>query len=227
MASYTTTTDVSAELGGVSISTSSTPTTATVQSWIADASDEVEQLTGRIWGISAVTSDSYEYVDYDGSGRIRLKNYPVVSIESLEYEANGLGATSAAWSSMTEGRISSTDYIIFKDEGIVMLHPSATGKQIPYGHQNVRVTYTYGHTTTPRNIRRLTTLLVAKRYILTVANKSASVEGGSVSVGSIRVSDPTNYVLSHLGRIETEIDYLLEKVVSTFKPHIYDSNLYD
>jgi hypothetical protein len=224
MASYTTTVDVSTELGGVSISTSSTPTTATVQSWISDASDEIDQLTGRIWGVNAVTSDSYEYVDYDGSGRIRLKNYPIISIESVEYDSKGIGATSTTWSSIVEGRTSATHYISYKEEGILFLHSNVA---VPYGMQNVRVAYTYGHTTTPRHIKRLCALIVAKRYIMSVANKGASVEGGSVSVGSISVSDPTSYVLNHLGRIETEIDFLLEKVNSTFKPFIYDTTMYD
>jgi hypothetical protein len=224
MASYTTTVDVAAELGGVSITTSSTPALATVQGWISDASDEIDQLTGRIWGVSAVTSDSYEYVDYDGEGRIRLKNFPVISLESVEYDSKGIGAVSTVWSALSEGRTSGTHYVVYKDEGILLLHNNVV---VPYGTQNVRVTYTYGHLTTPRHIKRLCTLMVAKRYITSVANKGASVEGGSVSVGSISVSDPSSYVLSHLDRVNTEIDFLLEKVNSTFKAYIYDTTLYD
>ena len=69
--------------------------------------------------------------------------------------------------------------------------------------------------------------MVAKRLVLSVANKAGSEEGGSISVGTISVDDPNNYVHTHLDRVNKELDYYLKEVVSTFKPHIYDIGVYD
>jgi len=222
MASYTTAADVAAELGGVTINTTSTPTTNTVNTWISDASDEIEQVAGRVFSVAVVTSDAYEYHDYDASGKIRLVNAPVISVESVEY-ANDLNATAVTWSALSEGRTSSTHFVTYLDEGVLLLRTTAP----KYGTQNIRCTYTYGYLSTPRWVKRLCTLLVAKRYILSVANKSASTEGGAVSVGTIRVDDPNNYVHTHLQRVNTEIDLLWQRVGSSFKSYSYDSTLYD
>lgn len=227
MALYTNIADVAAELGGVTIDGASTPSATVVNHWISEASEEIEELTGRVWAKESVTSTNYEYHDYQGDGRIRLLHYPVVTVDSLEYESEGLGASSTAWSTLTEGRTSSANFILYKDIGIIQIHSTANGKTPTAGQQNIRVTYTYGYKTTPPLIKRLCSLLVAKRFIQSVANKSASEEGGSVSVGTISVSDPSSYIHNHLESINREIDRLLNDVVTKFKPHIYDYTLYD
>lgn len=227
MASYTTVSEVSAELGGTSIASTTTPSLSQVQSWISDASKEVEELTGRVWSETTVTSTAYEYSDYDGCGIIYFDHQPVISVQSIEYESQGLGATTPAWSSLVEGRDTNSDFVLYKDEGFVKLFSSTTGKTIRAGIQNIRKTYTYGYTVVPAHIKRLTTLLVAKRYIASVANSSASSEGGSVSVGTISVSDPNNYVHLHQDKVNKELDYLRKEVVSTFKPRLYTNRAYD
>lgn len=224
---YTNIADVAAELGGVTINGSSTPTASQVQSWIEDATKEVEEITGRVWASTSVTSDSYEYIDYDGSGRMRLKKTPIISVDSVEYDSEGLGAASTTWSTLTEGRTTSEDFIVYPEEGLIVLHASSTSRQLSSGKRNVRVTYTHGYNIVPRHIKRLTTLMVARRYIATVANKTGSDEGGSVSVGTISVSDPNNYVHNHLRQVQSDLDYYLEKVATQFKSHIYDIEVYD
>ena len=228
MSLYTNTSDVASELGGVTIDNSSTPSATVVLSWIADASKEIEELTGRVWASTTVSSASgYEYHDYDGSGRVRFKNVPVISVQGVEYEENGVGSATSSWVALTEGRTFSQHYIVYKDEGLVVFHSNTDGYLPTKGQQNVRITYTYGYIVTPRHIKRLCTLMVAKRYISTVAHKTASSEGGSVSVGSISVSDPNNYVDNHLSGINKELEMLLREVATRFKTRIYDITEYD
>jgi len=224
---YTTPSEVSAELGGFSLTASSTPTSTQVESWISDAESEVNELTGRVWESTAITSTSYEYQDYDGSGTIRLKKYPVISVQSLEYDAEGLGAASTVWSTLSEGRTSGENFILYKEEGLINFHSSTNGATTPVGRQNMRLTYTHGTATTPNHVKRLTTLITAKRLIMSVASKAGSEEGGSISVGTISVDDPNNYVHTHLKSVSGELEYLLKHVTNTFKPYIFDSEVYD
>jgi len=211
---YTTISEISAELGGFSLTASSVPTSTQVESWISDAEKEVNEVTGRVWESTTITSSAYEYADYHGNGRIILQNAPVISVESVEYDSDGIGAASTAWSTITEGRLDTNGFVLYKEEGLLNLH-SSTGKQVPTGLQNVRITYTYGYSTVPLHIKRITTLIVAKRLILSVANKAGSEEGGSISVGTISVDDPNNYVSNHLSRVSEELTYQFNKVKQT------------
>lgn len=227
MTMYSNVADVAAELGGVTINTTSTPTVTIVNGWIQDASDEIDRVTKRIWSKDTVTSSAYEYMDHDGSNIIKLKHKPVISVESLEYESEGLGAATTAWSSCTEGRTDASEFVLYKDEGVIKFHTNSDGKWPIYGHQNIRVTYTYGYESTPRSVKRLCALLVAKRYILSVANKAGTEEPGGMSVGTISASDPNSYMQNHLRFINDEIDRLWKNVVPKFKTFEINTNLYD
>lgn len=79
---YTTAEEVAAELGGVTINTASTPTKAQVEEWILQSDDEINERTGRVWGVTTVPTSDYEYSDYDGSGRIHFNNKPVLALKN-------------------------------------------------------------------------------------------------------------------------------------------------
>jgi hypothetical protein len=79
-----------------------------------------------------------------------------------------------------------------------------------YGYQNIRVTYTAGYESVPYFIQRLSTAIVAKRVIMTVINGSASEIGGSVSVGTISVTDPSSFGHNHLKSLTQEINELFK-----------------
>ena len=127
---------------------------------------------------------------------------------------------------MTEGRTQSEDFIMYLDEGIAYLHRNVNNISPRVGKRNIRKSYTYGYLTTPRRVKRLSTLLAAKRYILSVANKSGTEEGGSVSVGTISVNDPNNYIFNHLGRVNMEIEQLYNQVFTKLKSYVHDLNIY-
>jgi uncharacterized protein YqgV (UPF0045/DUF77 family) len=226
---YTTVANISQELGGVPINGSTTPTTTVVEGWIEEATDEINRITGQVFEATAITSAKYEYIDYRSNGRIILNHAPVQSIQSIEFLSEPLGSTVApTWIQLVEGRGNTDNFILYEDEGLLVIHNHQVGSHaLTYGKRNVRVRYTHGPTTTPPSIARLATLMVAKRYIQATANNNATNSGGIVRVGAIDISDPTNYVLSHLDRIAQEEQRLLKDVAGTFKSTLYRTNIFD
>jgi hypothetical protein len=206
MGDYTNILNVSNELNGFSINNSSTPSDVTVLGWISEASSEIDNITGKKWDSNLVTNEVY---DYDGGGSLLLNNSPIITIASLQFESSGLGGISESWTSLYEGRTSSYDFIVYKNEGEVVFHSS--NKPVA-GFQNVKITYSYGYSTTPLFIERLATLLVAKRLILSVQSGSATNEGGTVSVGTISVSDPSSFGGNHLKSINDEINMIYSSI---------------
>ena len=198
---YTTVDLISAELNGVTINSTTVPSSTVVDNWIDEVTSEIDIRTGKVWTTSL---ESSTVVDYDGSGFIRLPKAPVLSITELKYATTGLGASSVSWSTLTSGR--TNDYILHVLDGEIEL----TGKTaVPKGTQNITCTYTAGYTTTPPYITRLATLMAAKRFVQTVVQASAKEEGGSVTVGNISITDPTQFGANQVRNMDTEIDDII------------------
>lgn len=206
---YTTLELVSAELNGLTINSTTIPSSTSVSSWIEQAEAQIELQTGKVWESTVETSAIY---DADGSEFFRFPHAPVISISTLEYEENGMGASSESWVSLTEGRTKA--FILFVMDGEVQF----TGRSAkpPKGYKNLRVTYTYGYSTTPVYIQRLATLMVASRVVETVINESAQQGGGSVTVGNISITDPTTFSVSHLRSVKDEIKDIYGSIGDTF-----------
>ena len=196
---YTTVDLVSAELKGLSITSSTTPSTSTVTNWITDAEAEIDLRTGQSWTSTLYTDEVF---DYAGNNYIKFPYSPVVSVTSLAYEENGLGADSESWVSLTEGR--TNDYIVYTESGEAELIDTS----IPSGSQNIKATFIAGYSSVPTKVQRLATLMVAKRVIDATLNSSSQEEGGSVTVGNISISDPTNFSVSQVKNTKQEIDDL-------------------
>lgn len=228
MGTYAVYTDVAAELGGVTITASSTPSSSTVDGWIQDAEREVEVMTGMVYATTSISSTVWEYHDYDGSGAMKLNNYPVQTIDLIQWERNGQGSDTADWVTLAgPGKTGSSVFELYKDVGAVRFHPNSTGYFPSKGVQNVRVAYTYGHTSVPREIKELVVKLASQRYISSVANNTGTTGGGAISVGAISISDPNTYVHNHLRRIDEDIDRLMSKVVGGLKVVNYELGLYE
>lgn len=201
---YCTTTDVSNELNGLSITASTTPSTSTVEGWIQESDSMIDHETGRVWSSTAFSSVA---LDYDGNGTLRLPYYPLISISEVLVETQGLGASSTAYTTLTEGR--TNDFIVYLDEGEIKFF----GTDYPTeGYQKVIVSGSYGYTTTPYYIKRLSTLLTAKRVIQAVQNSTARQEGGSVTVGNISITDPSTFGISYVRSINDEIMNLFKSI---------------
>ena len=198
---------VSAELNDLEIGSSTTPSINTVNMWIEDATADINLRTGKVWESTVATS---VYLDYDGSGFLKFPENPLLTVTELKYEVNGLGADSVSWSTLTEGRTG--NFITYVLDGEIEFF----GDYIPpKGYQNICVSYTYGYATTPAYITRLATLLVASRVIKATINASAQGEGGSVTVGNISITDPSNFSVGYIKDMKSEIDDIYKRIGTT------------
>ena len=215
MAQYTSVENVSNELNGLTIDSSSTPSSSVVSGWIDEAAAEIEMTTGMLWTSATASSETH---DYDGSGILRLYNHPVISVSEVLADSTGVNATATGWYSLSEGRLSTQDFLLYKDEGELVFH----GIQKPQaGYQNIMVSYIYGFATVPTKITRIATLLTARRVIETIQSASATNEGGTVSVGTISVSDPSTFGNSRLSQIDNELKSLYNEL-GTLKTYRID-----
>jgi len=208
MAQYTAITDVSNELNGFSITSTSTPSIITVKDWITESDSQTNLMTGRVWSSETASSETY---DYDGSGSIFTKYAPIISVTEVLVETAGIDAAASVWSERTEGRTNANDFMLYKNDGELVFH----GTQKPNaGFQNLMITYTYGYASVPSYIKRLSTLLTARRIIEAIQSGSATEEGGTVSVGTISVSDPSQFGNNRLKQIDDEVKSILRDIGS-------------
>lgn len=213
--SYTTASLVEAETRATtSFSTSTTPTLKQVNDWIEEESTIIEQRTNMVF---SVNTDSSVLVDYDGSGTLRFPKQPLVSITSVEYNVNSLGVA-ASWITLEEGY--DKNYITYNDEAEIVFisGTNATNKVTPKaGNQRFRLTYNYGYEETPLEIQRLCTLAVSKRVVNSLMFSQSNTEGGTIQVGTIRISDPSNFGQGWFNSVNNEIAQLYNDIGKGFK----------
>lgn len=203
---YTDSDLVSAELNGVTISGTTTPSDDTVDTWIAESESEINTRTGKVWESVTVSN---EIVDYDGSNYLRFPSAPLVSVTSIEYNANPNGEA-ADWT-----EIASSTYITYLADGEVKFVTDLP----PAGLQRIRLNYVKGYSSVPAHIQRLATLMVAKRFISSVVQGDAKEQGGSVTVGNISIGDPTGFGGSQIRDIDNEIESIMGSRINS--THIY------
>ena len=209
---YISTTDVSDELNGLTIDSSSTPSTDTVEAWIDQEQDLINRETGRLWGYNLIEA---EYADYDGSGFLKTLYAPIISITSFETEKNGIDSTEDDWVTLTEGRRSTDSFIVYKTDGELQFHGTT---QPTINYQNCRTTYAAGYETTNKTVKLILAKKVALRVISTVINGQSSEEGGQITVDVISISDPSTFSLQRVMNLKTEIK-TLTSTLGTFKTY--------
>lgn len=208
--SYTSANLVEAEIRATeSFSSSTTPTLATVNEWIEEESELIDQIAGRTY-----TSTTYtEYIDYDGESEVlTLKHSPIISITSVEYNQNALGSSEGtSWVTKT----AETDYSSYDERGEIVILPSWS----PYsGRKRIRVTYVAGYSTIPKQVQMLATKTVALRVLNSVLqnNVNTADTGGSLTLGSISIVTPDNVSVGTFKQLNEDISMLKKEVVSGF-----------
>lgn len=157
MVTYTTANKVANRLGFPDgyFTTSTTPTQAQIESLIEEAEDDVDFSTGHSWRATTVIEEylnpisTYQY----GTGiAFNLQNRSIRSIEKLQVWD---GSTWEDWViTRTEGR--SNDYWIDETNGVLYL---VTLRSV--FEQGVKIDYTYGESTVPKDIEKVTILMAA------------------------------------------------------------------
>ena len=221
---YTTATKVKEEIRAITnFSSNTSPKLTTVNAWVQEETADIELRAGAIFGSNLETD---QYFDYDGSGTFRFPDSNILSITTFSVNVNAMG-TAASWVVLEEGY--DKNYILYSEEAEVnfISGDSATNKILPKkGQKRFKITYSRGKDSTPLAVQKLCTLLVSKRVIQSLANSQSNSEGGTIQVGTIRVTEPGNYSLSYLKQMDKEIETLYNYIgqnLNTFRyVRVYD-----
>jgi len=135
-----------------------------------------------------------EYHDIvDDQCRILLDHYPVLSVSSLQDNANGLGNADPV-------TITSDDYYLDADSGILTL-VSDEQTEFTKGTANVAISYSYGYTSVPSEVQTMANLLVAFRGQIWLLEKDGSVPFG---VERIQIGDFAQTFGDDLGPLQSK-----------------------
>lgn len=178
--------------------------------WLDWATSYIETYTCQKFCPKTTT----EYVDIEDPHQeiIFLDNFPVINVTELKDDGEV---------------IPPTDYLVYNDIGKIAFRDEFTGTRInllqpgpfTYGRQRVEVTYTFGHSTVPKEIVWAATVLAASIAISSL-KQSGTISGGAVleeEIGEYRVrrseDQSASFELSIEGSKEVN-DRLVEDVFS-------------
>lgn len=215
---YTTPERVKTELGiAQDFGSDTSPTLDEVNDIIEEESDYVDLLSGRIWKEQVHTD---VYLDYDGSERILLKNSPIISVESLEYNPYSPGQSErpSSWESLTEEE----QFTVYPDMGEIVLLLKHVSPKV--GRKRFKISYTSGFSEVPKTVEMLTTKRVAYRILQTELKRSIYEKdfGGTIRVGSVQIIQPTDFGASGLTKLQEEVASLESKIIGGFGVYRYD-----
>lgn len=115
-----------------------------------DLIDVGEQAVVAYCGMAALTSttvtETYD-IEAAGTGELRLRGFPVSSVQAVVCSGSTLQAT---------------QWYVDNRPGIVRLTP--LGYYFPQGRQRVAVTYTYGYTSPPADLQHAATLITVAEF---------------------------------------------------------------
>jgi len=211
MVDYTDASLVKAQLSlAEDISSSTTPSLNDVNNWIEEASAEVDARTGLSFGNELFIDKVF---DWEGNDNLLRLPFEIVSVSSLYYNGEAAGEA-PVW----VPKIVDSDFFVYGDSGEIEFNLSKF-KPLP-GRKRFKVSGVKGKSSVPVIIQRLTTLLVANRFIESViANQAFSNSGGDVQVGTIKVGNPSTFSVSAVNSNVAEINRLFDKVIGSFKAY--------
>jgi len=207
VSAYTTAALVMAELStSVAFGTGTVPTADQIATWIAEESDTIDQLSGRIYTNTAYT----DTIDYQGEETIALSHAPVLTVTSVLYSTSALGTSTYA---LSDTKTADTDYTVYLDEGELVILPNWAPTD---GRKRIQVNYTAGYSTTPLPIQKLATKKVAKRTVDTIMEKSVKEQtsGKSISVGSVSVVKAADFGVSQYTTLKSDINELENQLIN-------------
>lgn len=213
--SYCTPGDVEEELRAEnSFSSSTYPSLSTVQEWIQQESDIINDMTNSVYSSQTVTEEVY---DYNGDDEyIMPSKLPLISLTTLEYNDANEGET-PNWVTKTED----TDYYVYEDRGTIeFIYSNFAPKP---GKRRLRLTYNYGTSVVPSRVKKLTTLIVTLRVIESLYNKNVNEGdvGGTTSVGVVNIVEPDNLGLNIVKNIQERISDYKGELKGGTHPIIY------
>lgn len=193
-----------------SFSELTSPKRSDVENWIDQTCDYLSSISGKKYSISPYI----EYFNYSGEEQLYLKETPIYSVTTVEYDSSSLGEAEN-WVTLVSG----TNYKIDQDKGVITLYPSKFSYALKDGVNRFRVSYEAGYSTVPVVIQMLATKMVANRVLESLINQNIDTraDGGSISVGDIRIVEPANYGVGSYKQLKADIKSLTDEVVGGSK----------
>lgn len=209
---YSTETDVEALLLE-DISSTTTPNTTQVATWIDQADAYIDEFTGTLFDTAL---ESSEIQSYDGRGFVRTDLGPIVSITSIYADQNGFNAESRDFQLLIEGLTASDDFYLDEfDSKMIHFKTSTTGNVPVRGIQNLKITYIHGHASVPALVNELSTLLTAQKVLVAKVSNNTFSSQDSITIGPIRI-DKSSVTTGNLMALQNYINDR-KKLLGTFQ----------
>lgn len=227
---YTTEAKVEAELQ-TDITSTSTPNSTQVATFITEAEALIDRRTGTTFGTAAFSDEilnlnedntftsslitqgnGYSRNDYWFGGvgskdTFYLPYWPIVSLSDLS--TNSAGATEAdSWTTRTEQTGSGGDFTLNYSTGKIKFLQNYPR----YGDRSVKASGVYGFSSVPDVVSELATKLVAHRILEGKAKKSQATSVDSIQLEGISIRKNIGQTSQFLVQIKNRIDELWEAV---------------
>ena len=152
----------------VTFSTTTDPTLAEVNAWIAEADDEIDSITHTSFGekqLIAIKTSRTPYRNTGGTRRLLLDHRNLLS-----WDTDTEGDKLEKWSGTEWTTVDADDYHVDEEDGIIIVgdsigYPPMPTLRLAPTATKYRVTYRIGRTTVPPAIRRASALITAMRII--------------------------------------------------------------
>lgn len=132
-----------------------------------------------------------KYYDYKHDGRIRLRDYPILTVYKIEYNSQGYGSAEV-WE-----EVATVDYKINKENGVVYLTADVPATV----EQSLRFSYKTGFATLPNDFKEAVLIMVSNYLQAMVQRKTNPI---------VRVDDFT-VKMTTPEMMTTEIKTILDK----------------
>ena len=192
---------------------------------IEKADSEINELTGRKWDTSADFTEEFDFLkkktesdydiyqrtesgssDYFGEDYIVTKYLPLASVSLIQfYDENGDEETTDRLTSA----VNYPDDYEFYNYGKVVLK----NMRVSTGYKKIKITGTYGQSTTPTYIQELSSLMAAVRLYVNISGGSYNdVTSYSLGGTTVSVGEPYVNIREFLLQAKKRIDELVNLV---------------
>jgi len=198
---------------GESFTVSTVPTTDAITQMIEHAEKEIDEYTGTSFTTATATD---ELIDADGTNEVYTKYRPIIAVSACTVDEAGLGNDSSPnWVARTEGRTTSTDFVLYTDEGKLYFYTDVPS----VGKQNVKITYTYGYAATPKHVEELATLLVTRMIVKARLADNVYSSQDNIQVGPISIGKSGTQSAATVMQLDEDIERLW-RLIGKFKSHL-------
>ena len=188
---------------GTEFTDSTDPSRKAILRYIAEAEDLIDDHAGRTWATTPVED---EVKDFDGGSHI-LFPAGVTSVEKIEFRIPPTGA----WT-----ELESTDFVLYPEFSWVERDLYQARNWPVRGQKTLRVSYTLGDSDNiPRHIKQLAADIVVSRVIRKAMQQEASIVGGEIQVGPIRLRGSPQSLVDRINRLDDSVELRLKELANT------------